>query len=248
MRAERLRISTTGSPSKPQAATSVTRESSNGTRKRKAPDEDEDSRKKTKPVLSFSDRLEANENEAKTSLPHKTVASAATPTQILTTPSQTPQQIPPDQSIDEEEWAAFERDIATPLLPSFSHTAPSDLMAAATISAAPLLAADIAAQERQDERLEGKELRYAELEAEKEDAARALEEEFDEMEGLEERVRRLRDRREALRMARKEDGKKEEEAERMGDGVGATGEEGNTDGGSDGASEDERFDEWGFRP
>jgi len=44
-----------------------------------------------------------------------------------------------------------------------------------------------------------KERQEAELEAEREDTARKLEEEFEEMEGLEERVKRMRERREALR-------------------------------------------------
>lgn len=57
------------------------------------------------------------------------------------------------------------------------------------------------------------------MEAEKEDAARALEDEFDEMEGLEERVRRLREKREELRLrTKKEDETRSEVKDRAGQG------------------------------
>ncbi|KAF1962649.1 hypothetical protein CC80DRAFT_487172 [Byssothecium circinans] len=68
----------------------------------------------------------------------------------------------------------------------------------AVIEAAPMTAAEIAAQAR-EEQGEQRAKRDEEMEGEKEDAARALEEEFDEMEGLEDRVRKLREQREALR-------------------------------------------------
>lgn len=96
-------------------------------------------------------------------------------------------------TIDESEWAAFERDVASPP-PQLSA-----LTSTATISAAPLTAAEIAAQSRQEASLQAKEKREAELEGEKEDAARQMEEEFEDMAGLEERVRVLKEKREALR-------------------------------------------------
>ncbi|KAI9771397.1 MAG: hypothetical protein M1839_002820 [Geoglossum umbratile] len=103
-----------------------------------------------------------------------------------------------DGGIDEDEWAAFERDIAAedvPAPPSLSA-----LTAAATISAPALSAPEIAAQNEVN--IRAREQKEAEVEAEKEDAARQLEEEFDEMESLEERVRRLREKREELRRAK----------------------------------------------
>lgn len=67
-----------------------------------------------------------------------------------------------------------------------------------TISAPAMTAEDIAVQAREKQSAQrGK--RDAELEAEKEDAARLVEDEFEEMEGLEERAKKLRERREALR-------------------------------------------------
>ncbi len=102
-------------------------------------------------------------------------------------------------TVDEEEWAAFTREVATPP-PEASVT--SALKAAPTISAAPLTAAELAARTTAEESTQKKELKEAELEGEKEDAARQLEEEFDQMEELEVRVRRLREKREELRQKR----------------------------------------------
>jgi hypothetical protein len=102
---------------------------------------------------------------------------------------------PPD-IIDEDEWAAFERDVATP---PPGHAVVSAMSADATISAPALSAADIALQSMQGPRKESNE---AEVEEEKEDATRKFEEEFEEMESLEERLCRLREKREALRLKR----------------------------------------------
>lgn len=102
------------------------------------------------------------------------------------------------QTIDEDEWAAFERDVVAPTrVPQ----APAAVAAAATISAAPMTAEEIAAQQQRDNHSMVR-AREAEAEGEREDAARFLEEEFDEMEQLEERVRRLKQKREELRAKR----------------------------------------------
>ena len=61
-------------------------------------------------------------------------------------------------------------------------------------------AAEIAAQSREQASLHKKSLREDELEGEKEDAARQMEEEFEEMAGYDERVKRLREKRERLRL------------------------------------------------
>ena len=105
------------------------------------------------------------------------------------------------KTVDEDEWAAFEREVVAPT--RFTR-APPAAMAAATISAAPVSAQEIIAQQRK-EREELARAREADVEGEKEDAARLLEEEFDEMEQLEERVRRLKEKREELRKRRMED-------------------------------------------
>ncbi|KAK4695176.1 hypothetical protein P7C71_g2518, partial [Lecanoromycetidae sp. Uapishka_2] len=144
-------------------------------------------------------------------------------------------------SIDEDEWAAFERDVATP--PPEASTSILALNSSATITAAPMTAAEIAAQAREQANTQSKESREVELEGEKEDAARALEEEFDEMEGLEERVRRLREMREALRLKSKEKGGGTDSGETV-----ASGANGGVDlaKGEEEESEDEdEDDEWG---
>ena len=100
---------------------------------------------------------------------------------------------------DDEELAAFERDLAA-LEAESNAQASSALDSEATITAAPMTAERLAAQAREEASTQrGK--RDQEIEDEKEDAARVLEEEFEEMEGLEERVRKLREKREALRRA-----------------------------------------------
>lgn len=89
-------------------------------------------------------------------------------------------------NVDEDEWAAFEREVA-PL-------AQQDY-ASATIEAAPVSAAEVAAQQKTNTVQQ----REDEAEAEKEDESRRMEEEFEVMEEMEDRINRLRARREALR-------------------------------------------------
>ncbi|KAF4998337.1 hypothetical protein FGRMN_3217 [Fusarium graminum] len=97
-----------------------------------------------------------------------------------------------EAAVDEAEWAAFEADIA-------ATTAPYD--EDAVISAPAMTAEETAAAEAQKEEEAEKRRAQADvdLEDEKEEATRALEEEFEEMEELEARVRRLKEKREALR-------------------------------------------------
>ena len=223
MRAERLRIGTfkaSGQPS-PQ-------ETSSGSKKRKASDGEDDSRKRTRPVVDLpSASLDATDGASNDSSREelRVMSSAHTtlPSHPLPTPTVTAQ-------IDEEEWAAFERDIATP---PPDPALPLALMAEATITAAPLTAAELAAQSRRAATFQSKERRDAEVEGEKEDAARALEEEFDEMEDLEERVRRLREMREELRdeQARRSEGQKSLKGMDEGDFSGTS------------AADEERYDE-----
>lgn len=103
--------------------------------------------------------------------------------------------------VDEAEWAAFEAEMAAaddppPAAPGFAMDA--------TISAPAQTAADIAAaaaKSLDEENERRKQLLEAQTADEREDAARALEDEFDEMAQLESRVRRLKERREMLRRA-----------------------------------------------
>ncbi|KAL2861686.1 hypothetical protein BJX68DRAFT_223074 [Aspergillus pseudodeflectus] len=126
-----------------------------------------------------------------------------TTTQVLETTSIPPAEAPAvPQAVDEDEWAAFEREVAAPT--RVPPQKPAALAAAATISAAPITTEELAALQ-QKENEEMRRNREAEAEGEREDAARFLEEEFDEMEQLEERVRRLKQMREQLRMKRATD-------------------------------------------
>ena len=201
-------------------------------RKRKADsDDDEDLRKRSKPASRQSDSLADEGNKGlseRTDLDETPITLPTTVRRdehgsgsIPIPPSANPglpagffdpsvKGAPPSSAtqpaipaIDEDEWAAFERDVATPP-PGASAIAA--LTAAATITAAPLTAAEIAAKSREEASTQAKEQREAELEGEKEDAARRLEEEFDDMEELEERVRRLRQKREEIRTRREAQG------------------------------------------
>ena len=103
-----------------------------------------------------------------------------------------------EPDIDEAELQALEADLAA-LEESSSAPAVSALNAEATISAPAMTAEELAVQARED-RSNQKGKRDREIEDEREDAERALEEEFAEMEGFEARAKKLRERREALRV------------------------------------------------
>lgn len=124
--------------------------------------------------------------------PHTSAHTTSLPTRT------SPPNTAPVASIDEDEWAAFEREVATPP-PLTAGTASALLASTGTITAAPLSAAEIAAQAREEAELQQTKADEVEAEAEKEDAERRLEDEFEEMAGLEARVRVLKEKREALR-------------------------------------------------
>ncbi|KAJ5273742.1 hypothetical protein N7478_008867 [Penicillium angulare] len=133
-----------------------------------------------------------NDTEATSSaVPYPSVSVQSGPTQSQNSSG----------TVDEDEWAAFEREVA---VPSRNPQAPTALSSGATISAAPVTAGEIAAQQEQDTVTTAR-AREAELDGEREDAARLMEEEFDEMDQLEERVRRLKHMREELRQKRARD-------------------------------------------
>jgi zinc finger protein 830 len=100
-------------------------------------------------------------------------------------------------AVDENEWAAFEAE----MLGAPPAAVPNNAVSDAVIIAAPMSAEQVAAakSEEEEERAKRKAMADLQLEDEKEDATRALETEFDEMEDLEARAKRLRERREALR-------------------------------------------------
>jgi hypothetical protein len=136
-----------------------------------------------------------------------------------------------EPDIDESELQALEADLAA-LEESNSAPAVSALNAEATISAPAMTAEELAAHAREEQSSQ-KGKRDREIEDEREEAERALEEEFAEMEGFEGRVKKLRERREALRVV-------SPEAE------GGTGEQ-EADGAEEEDESDEDFDDgWGF--
>ncbi|KAJ5669779.1 hypothetical protein N7462_010849 [Penicillium macrosclerotiorum] len=138
------------------------------------------------------------------------------------------------QAVDEDEWAAFEREVAAP---SRMPQAPIAITAEATISAAPVSAEDLAAQQERDKALTTR-AREAELEGDREDAARFMEEEFDEMDQLEERVRRLKQMREELRQKRVDDDAARDESIDLEEQKPAE---------SDSDDDDEDWDDWRFK-
>ncbi|KAL8783789.1 MAG: hypothetical protein Q9213_004405 [Squamulea squamosa] len=234
---------------------------SNGSKKRKADDDssDNDIRKKTKgespsdsingdeqetslanrqhqDVRPTNDRKRKHSTESSESPPIPSAHSNTQPNGHPSSPSPPTHQPNP---INEDEWAAFQRDLASPSPPALPE--PSALTAAADISAAPMTAAELAAQSREQASRQAKERMEAELEGEKEDAARRMEEELEEMAELEDRVRRLREKREALRVPRNEGNGKEDEVPPDG----GTGDGGGEDGGGSGDdSDEEEDDEW----
>jgi len=103
--------------------------------------------------------------------------------------------------VDEDEWAAFERDVATPPPSPPKNTAISALQSGSAISAAPVTKEDLEAERRKEKQQAKRAQREEDLAAEKEDAARNLEEEFEEMDALEQRLKKLKEQRERLRVA-----------------------------------------------
>lgn len=164
------------------------------TRKRKAGHDDGHERKKSKGGLRdvVDGTSLGNIEEQLVEDTHNTPEELGSPAAPIVKSSNASEAVSP---VDEDEWAAFERGVATPPPEEVSTTAHR---AGATIEAAPLSAAQLAKQEngansaqRVDQDL------Y--IEEEKDDASKQLEDELDQMNELEQRVNRLKDRREALR-------------------------------------------------
>ena len=161
-------------------------------KKRKASDDDDSTRKRTKAVDGVPEGFfDATQEvaEARPSLP-----SPTTEIQIPSrpaTPSKPIKEIPKRADVDEDEWAAFEADIAA-----------ADVQVVhedAIISAPAMTAAELVQKSLEETNAQKKERVEAEIEGDKEDAARKMEEELDEMESLEQRVRKMREQREELR-------------------------------------------------
>ena len=132
------------------------------------------------------DRKRVKASEAKAATP-----TQRTPAEAVSAPAPAPEQTAKDHQAEmdalEADLAALERE-----------TRANAAVVSNTISAPVQTAEEIAAQAREEQSAQ-RSRRDIELEEEKEDAARALEEEFAEMQTLENRVKKLRERRELLR-------------------------------------------------
>ncbi|RYP71186.1 hypothetical protein DL771_004986 [Monosporascus sp. 5C6A] len=120
-------------------------------------------------------------------------------------PASAPTSAPPattttTSAVDEAEWAAFEAEIAAADVPAAPNGPRAYDEAAAVISAPALTAEQAKSLEEENERRRTQLLDTA-IADEREDAAASLLAEFEEMEELEGRVRRLKERREELRKA-----------------------------------------------
>jgi hypothetical protein len=205
-------------------------------KKRKAADESVEERKRTRTEeeagvpAGFFDAGTTQDDEEVTPTPAPQESAPAPDTQPLEPPKAVN---PPLDAAAEAELDAFLNEIAVekPMPP------PQTTYSGAVIEAAPMTVAQIAAQAREDQSAQ-RVRRDEEMEGEKEDAARALEDEFEEMEGLEERVKKLREQREALRSK----SGKPVEAEVVAPEVPQPEEDGDSE------SDDEDWDDWRFRP
>lgn len=180
-------------------------------KKRKLEAEQADLRKRPRPAESDTERGDTENTaveevviaDAPPDTEDANDAADVTPStmQVSSAPS-APELEPQAQVVDEDEWAAFEREVAAPAraAPTTNVSLPAD----ATISAAPVSAAELEARQR-EERDTRAAAQEEEVLGDREDAARSLEEEFAEMEELEQRVQKLKEKREELRR-RKEEG------------------------------------------
>jgi zinc finger protein 830 len=173
--------------------------SNNGNKKkRKASENDDTIRKRTKAANGSSDELLST--TAGPVLEKRSIKPLKNGIQIPSrpaTPLKSAEAKPNPPAVDEDEWAAFEADIAVTEAPAVA------TYDEGVISAPAMSTVELATKEKEEENRRKRERQEAELEGDKEDAARRMEEELEEIEGLEERVKKLKDMREALRQKSK---------------------------------------------
>jgi zinc finger protein 830 len=178
----------------PAAAPESTPSIDGNKRKRRASEDEETIRKRTKAANGL---LEGSSNTGSEPEPRtRPIQQLQNRIQIPSrpaTPLKSAEAIPEPPSVNEDEWAAFEADIAATEVPAATAYNES------VISAPAMSAADLAAKDNEEENSRRREKQEAELEGDKEDAARRMEDELQEIEGLEQRVKKLKDMREALR-------------------------------------------------
>ncbi|KAK2734625.1 hypothetical protein FQN57_001619 [Myotisia sp. PD_48] len=175
---------------------------SKASKKRKPEEDPVNVRKKTKQSAgieaSSTEKIVSPDGPQPTTLEAENNVPPSVP-DIPTIATQTQPQDQHQQSVDEDQWAAFERDVIEPTkAPAVSYAPPNS---AITISAAPVSTTELESRERQDRESLAK-AREVEAAGLQEDATRSLEEEFDEMEELDLRVKRLKDKREEIRRRR----------------------------------------------
>lgn len=160
-------------------------------KKRKASEDGEETiRKRTRPANGLPEGFFDPGAEPQSETPDAQFTNEIQIPSRPATPAKTTPTPPKQVSVNEDEWAAFEADIAAAEVPAADD---------AVISAPAMTAAELASQSLKESNAQRKERQEAEIEGDKEDAVRKLEDEFEEMEGLEQRVRRMREKREALR-------------------------------------------------
>ena len=159
-------------------------------RKRKTVDEEDEGEGRRKRQVSFRiDEPSIEETREVQQAQPDILPGFIRPEATAPQPTPTPSPPPP---INEDEWAAFEAEVA-PL--ALAHDQAADYTSA-TISAAPISATELAAQQAASS---GRSRRDEEAEDEKEESEQRLADEFDVMEEMEERITRLKEKREALR-------------------------------------------------
>ncbi|OPB40602.1 hypothetical protein A0O28_0006820 [Trichoderma guizhouense] len=128
--------------------------------------------------------------------PQSSTASLLSQSQQPAQPASQDQQ----EQVDEDEWAAFEADIAAQDYSDDAVISRPAMTAEEAAAAAATQAEEDAAQNPESRKSKAD----AEIEDEREEATRALEDEFEEMQELEARVQRLKEKREALMRKRSE--------------------------------------------
>ncbi|KAI2621334.1 hypothetical protein GGS21DRAFT_535977 [Xylaria nigripes] len=157
--------------------------------------------------ISGTSASAVSQQQASKSAPKSTDITPASTRNTVHAPSTQNTTTAPQTSsgdVDEAEWAAFEAEMSAldsvaqaPLAPTASGS--SHLYADSIISAPAMTTAQVAAKSQEEEIERRKQAAEAEIADQREEATRTLENEFEEMEELEGRVRRLKERREELR-------------------------------------------------
>lgn len=149
---------------------------------------------------------------------------------------------PRAEAVDEDEWAAFESEIAAASVP-YDEDA---VISAPTMTAEESAAAEAKKDEDGDESKRKMQVDI-DIEDEKEEATRAMEDEFDEMQELEARVQRLKDQRAKLKQRAESHGQESlPKADGLNGAGGVNGTKEEEDDEDDDSEDDDDFDD-GFR-